>query len=166
MFISRFGRNYVEAGQLIDDLFPLLNIRLVAPNDGVDTHTNQNTDFIPIRNVFNEYYCKDISRKVISARKASAKQGNFMGSSAPYGYWLDPNDRHMNGREIVSRYLKRKKGFILISHDRAILDECIDHVLSINRTNIEIEQGNYSSWERNKTARDNFEMVQNERLKK
>ena len=92
--LSRFGRNYVEAGQLIDDLFPLLNIRLVAPNDGVDTHTNQNTDFIPIRNVFNEYYCKDISRKVISARKASAKQGNFMGSSAPYGYWLDPNDRH------------------------------------------------------------------------
>lgn len=50
--LSRFGRNYVEAGQLIDDLFPLLNIRLVAPNDGVDTHTNQNTDFIPIRNVF------------------------------------------------------------------------------------------------------------------
>lgn len=47
--LSRFGRNYVEAGQLIDDLFPLLNIRLVAPNDGVDTHTNQNTDFIPMK---------------------------------------------------------------------------------------------------------------------
>ena len=76
------------------------------------------------------------------------------------------NHLDMNGREIVSRYLKRKKGFILISHDRAVLDECIDHVLSINRTNIEIEQGNYSSWERNKAARDNFEMVQNERLKK
>ena len=76
------------------------------------------------------------------------------------------NHLDMNGREIVSRYLKRKKGFILISHDRAVLDECVDHILSINRTNIEIEQGNYSSWEKNKTARDNFEAVQNERLRK
>ncbi|HEZ7989306.1 MAG TPA: ABC-F type ribosomal protection protein [Ruminococcus sp.] len=76
------------------------------------------------------------------------------------------NHLDINGREIVSSYLKRKKGFILISHDRAVLDECIDHVLSINRMNIEIEQGNYSSWERNKAARDNFEAVQNEKLKK
>ena len=76
------------------------------------------------------------------------------------------NHLDMTGREIVSRYLKRKKGFILISHDRAVLDECTDHILSINRTNIEIEQGNYSSWERNKAARDNFEAVQNEKLKR
>ncbi len=92
--LSRFGRNYVEAGQLIEDLFPTLNIRLVAPNDGVDTLQNRNTDFIPIRNVFNEYYSRDISRKVISARRASAKQGNFQGGAAPYGYKLDPNDKH------------------------------------------------------------------------
>ena len=76
------------------------------------------------------------------------------------------NHLDMTGRAIVSRYLKRKKGFILISHDRAVLDECTDHILSINRTNIEIEQGNYSSWERNKAARDNFEAVQNEKLKR
>ena len=76
------------------------------------------------------------------------------------------NHLDMKGRKILSSYLKRKKGFILISHDRAVLDECIDHILSINRTNIEIEQENYSSWERNKAARDNFESVQNERLKK
>ncbi|MBQ8515772.1 MAG: ABC-F type ribosomal protection protein [Ruminococcus sp.] len=81
---------------------------------------------------------------------------------------IDEPTNHLdwNGREIVSRYLKRKKGFILISHDRAVLDACIDHVLSINRTNIEIEHGNYSSWEKNKRARENFETVQNERLKK
>ena len=81
---------------------------------------------------------------------------------------IDEPTNHLDrkGREIVSRYLKRKKGFILISHDRAVLDECIDHVLSINRANIEIEQGNYSSWEQNKAARDNFEAVQNDRLKK
>ena len=81
---------------------------------------------------------------------------------------IDEPTNHLDitGREIVSRYLKRKKGFILISHDRAVLDECTDHILSINRTNIEIEQGNYSSWERNKAARDNFETVQNEKLKR
>ena len=81
---------------------------------------------------------------------------------------IDEPTNHLDrkGREIVIRYLKRKKGFILISHDRAVLDECIDHVLSINRANIEIEQGNYSSWEQNKAARDNFEAVQNDRLKK
>lgn len=76
------------------------------------------------------------------------------------------NHLDMNGREIVSGYLKRKKGFILISHDRKMLDECVNHILSINKTNIEVEQGNYSSWERNKAARDKFEAVQNERLKK
>lgn len=76
------------------------------------------------------------------------------------------NHLDMNGREIVSGYLKRKKGFILISHDRAVLDECVDHILSINKTNIEIERGNYSSWEKNKLARDNYEAVQNEKLKK
>lgn len=81
---------------------------------------------------------------------------------------IDEPTNHLdaNGREIVSQYLKRKKGFILISHDRAVLDECVDHILSINKTNIEIERGNYSSWEKNKLARDNFEAVQNEKLKK
>lgn len=81
---------------------------------------------------------------------------------------IDEPTNHLDaiGREIVSRYLKSKKGFILISHDRAVLDECTDHTLSINRTNIEIEQGSYSSWEKNKAARDNFESVQNERLKR
>lgn len=81
---------------------------------------------------------------------------------------IDEPTNHLDrlGRESVSKYLKRKKGFILISHDRAVLDECVDHILSINKCNIEIEQGNYSSWEKNKMARDNFETTQNERLKK
>lgn len=79
---------------------------------------------------------------------------------------IDEPTNHLdtNGRRAVSRYLKSKKSFILVSHDRAVLDECVDHVLSINRANIEIESGNYSSWEHNKQARDNFEMTNNERL--
>lgn len=76
------------------------------------------------------------------------------------------NHLDMKGRELVSRYLDRKKGFILVSHDRAFLDRCIDHVLSINKTNIEIQQGNFSSWFVNKERQDSFEYSENEKLKK
>lgn len=76
------------------------------------------------------------------------------------------NHLDMLGREIVSDYLKSKKGFILVSHDRAFLDNCVDHILVINRTNIEVQKGNFSSWWQNKQRQDNFELSQNEKLKK
>ena len=81
---------------------------------------------------------------------------------------IDEPTNHLDayGRELLSQYLNRKKGFILISHDRSFLDGCIDHVLSINRRNIEIQKGNYSSWQYNKDLKDNFELSQNEKLKK
>lgn len=76
------------------------------------------------------------------------------------------NHLDMNGRRIVSEYLHGKHGFILVSHDRAFLDNCIDHILSINRSNIEIQKGNFSSWWHNKQLQDNLEMDRNETLKK
>jgi len=76
------------------------------------------------------------------------------------------NHLDMGGRETVSNYLNSKKGFILVSHDRAFLDGCVDHILSINRANIEIEQGNFTSWMANKERRDRFELAENEKLKK
>ncbi len=81
---------------------------------------------------------------------------------------IDEPTNHLDqsGRAIVSRYLNSKKGFILVSHDRQFLDSCIDHVLSINKTNIEIQEGNFSSWYENKQRRDQFEQTQNSRLKK
>ena len=74
------------------------------------------------------------------------------------------NHLDMNARTIVSRYLKSKRGFILVSHDRAFLDGCVDHILSINRTNIEIQRGNFSSWLVNKERQDGFELAENEKL--
>ena len=56
------------------------------------------------------------------------------------------NHLDMKARETVSAYLKRKKGFILVSHDRCFLDGCVDHILSINRSNIEVQSGNFSTW--------------------
>ncbi|MEA4973039.1 Energy-dependent translational throttle protein EttA [bioreactor metagenome] len=76
------------------------------------------------------------------------------------------NHLDMEGRKIVSNYLNNKKGFILVSHDRAFLDGCIDHVLSINRSNIEVQRGNFSTWLVNKERQDSFEFAENEKLKK
>lgn len=76
------------------------------------------------------------------------------------------NHLDMHGRSAVSRYLRTKKGFLLVSHDRAFLDDCIDHILSINKTNIEVQKGNFSSWFLNKERQDQFEQEQNDRLKK
>lgn len=74
------------------------------------------------------------------------------------------NHLDMESRKIVSKYLKKKKGFILVSHDRQFLDECIDHILSLNRTNIEIQKGNYSTWITNFERQQEFEKNQNKHL--
>ena len=79
----------------------------------------------------------------------------------------EPTDHlDLKARKIVSDYLKSKKGFILVSHDRAFLDNCIDHILSINKTNIEIQRGNFSSWLQNKKRQDEFEIAENEKLQR
>ena len=76
------------------------------------------------------------------------------------------NHLDMIARETVSHYLQSKSGFILVSHDRAFLDDCIDHILSINKANIEIQSGNFSSWYYNKQMQDGFELAENEKLRK
>ena len=81
---------------------------------------------------------------------------------------IDEPTNHLDAaaRQSVSRYLNQKSGFILVSHDRYFLDECIDHVLSLNRNTIEVVQGNFTSWWENKARRDEAERQENERLKK
>ena len=76
------------------------------------------------------------------------------------------NHLDMEGRALVSRYLNTKKGFILVSHDRAFLDACTDHTLSINKTNIVIQKGNFSAWWEVKRMQDEYELAQNDKLKK
>lgn len=76
------------------------------------------------------------------------------------------NHLDMAARKIVGSYLNSKQGFILVSHDRNFLDSCVDHILSINKSDIEVQRGNFSSWWANKESRDNFELAENEKLKK
>lgn len=80
---------------------------------------------------------------------------------------IDEPTNHLDNsaREAVARYLNRKKGYILVSHDRHFLDACTDHILSINKQNIEVQKGNFSTWYAGKEARDQMEMEQNEKLK-
>lgn len=75
------------------------------------------------------------------------------------------NHLDMEAREGLAEYLRKKKGFILVSHDRYFLDQCIDHVLSINKANIDVVQGDFSSWWENKKRQDAYELAENERLK-
>lgn len=81
---------------------------------------------------------------------------------------IDEPTNHLDlaARQLVSRYLQSKSGFILVSHDRAFLDGCVDHILSINRSNIEVQRGNFTSWLQNKERQDHFELTENAKLKK
>ena len=88
------------------------------------------------------------------------KENNFLLIDEP------TNHLDIQGRQLVSRYLKSKKGFILVSHDRAFLDGCVDHILSINKANIEVCRGNFSTWYENKQRQDSFELSENEKLKR
>ena len=88
------------------------------------------------------------------------KGNNFLLIDEPTNH-LDIETRN----NLVS-YLEKKKGFILVSHDRNFLDKVVNHIIAINNSNIEIQQGNFSSWKENKDRQDNYELMQNEKLQK
>ena len=76
------------------------------------------------------------------------------------------NHLDMQARQEVAGYLQKKKGFILVSHDRTFMDQCVDHMLALNRTDIQVQKGNFSSWYQNKQRQDEWEEAENERVKK
>ena len=91
--LSRLGRDYLTTGYYIEHYFPLHDIRYIAVNDQVDTDKSDN-DFTPFRNIMNEWYARDISKKIRSAYKTKALNGDFTGPFPPYGYDRDPMDKH------------------------------------------------------------------------
>lgn len=88
--LSRLGRNYIEVGKLTEEFFPLHDIRLVAVSDGVDSDEGED-DFTPFKNIMNEYYAKDISKKRRIVNKMKGNAGVPL-SSPPYGYIKNPDD--------------------------------------------------------------------------
>ena len=94
--LSRFGREYINAGKYIDRLFPCYGVRLIAINDNIDTITGSNTDGfnIMIKNLMNDNYCRDISIKIRSQLQVKRKNGEFIGAFAPYGYEKSEEDKN------------------------------------------------------------------------
>ncbi len=92
--LSRLGRNYLETGTYIEVFFPNHNVRYIAINDGVDSIDNAQMDITPFRNIINEMYAKDTSRKIKSALHARKMQGKYMATTAPFGYQKDEKDHN------------------------------------------------------------------------
>lgn len=91
--LSRLGRDYIQTGQYTELFFPSHGIRFIAIGDGYDSAFSS-TDMIPFRNVVNEMYARDISRKIRSSLQVRMDEGAFIGNFAPYGYVKAPENRH------------------------------------------------------------------------
>ena len=95
--LSRFGREYIDSGRYIERLFPALGVRFIAINDNYDSlggKSQADEIIIPFKNLINDAYCRDISVKIRSHLEVKRKNGEFIGSFAPYGYRKDENDRN------------------------------------------------------------------------
>lgn len=125
--MSRLGRNYIEMGQLMDIVFPQHNVRLIAVNDLLDTEQGED-DFAPFRNIINEMYAKDISKKVRSALKSKSDQGFAIGLP-PYGYKRSPNNPRIwivdeEAADVVKQIFKLRKARASLPDIAKELSEC------------------------------------------
>lgn len=91
--LSRLGRDYIQTGYYIDIYFATKHIRYIAVNDGIDT-LYDNNDIAPFKNILNDMYAKDLSRKIKSAKHQRALNGLFISAQAPYGYRVDPDNKN------------------------------------------------------------------------
>lgn len=93
--LSRLGRNQLHTGLYIEERFPMFGVRYIAINDNVDTDSNESNDLMPFKNLFNEWFIRDTSRKIRAVLKAKAERGERLGTRAPYGYIKDPETKKL-----------------------------------------------------------------------
>ncbi len=91
--MSRFGRDYIMVGYYTEIMLPQMDIRFIAVNDGVDSENQADNDFTPFRNIINEWYAKDTSKKICSVLKAKGNSGKHLSVIPPFGYMKDPQDK-------------------------------------------------------------------------
>ena len=91
--LSRLGRNYLEVGQYTEIMFPRWNVRYIAINDNYDSLYTEGNELAPFKNLFNEWYARDTSKKIRAVLKAKAERGERIGTSIPYGYKRDPEHK-------------------------------------------------------------------------
>lgn len=107
--MSRLGRDYIGTGELVEKYFPEHNVRYIAVTDNIDTYLDStNNDIAPFKAIMNDFYAKDISKKIRSSLKAKMKEGKFVGGRTPFGYDKDPNDKnHLVINDEQARLVKR-----------------------------------------------------------
>ncbi|MDD2459387.1 MAG: recombinase family protein [Eubacteriales bacterium] len=106
--LSRLGRNYSKVGYYTEEYFMEQGVRFIAINDSFDSMREEENEIAPFKNVLNEWYPRDISKKVRQVKKASARQGKFMGSHSPYGFRKSPEDKHVLIIDDVSADIVRR----------------------------------------------------------
>ena len=92
--LSRFGRDYIDVGRYLERWFPDHHVRFIAVGDSIDSETGPYDMLLPVKNIFNEQYARDISKKVCSAMHTKQSRGDFIGAFAPYGYQKDPQNHN------------------------------------------------------------------------
>ena len=105
--LSRLGRNQLHTGLYIEERFPMFGVRYIAINDNVDTENAESNDLMPFKNLFNEWFIRDTSRKIRAVQKAKAERGERLGTRAPYGYVKDLETKKLNIDEEAAAVVKR-----------------------------------------------------------
>ena len=105
--LSRLGRNQLHTGLYIEERFPMFGVRYIAINDNVDTDSSESNDLMPFKNLFNEWFIRDTSRKIRAVLKAKAERGERLGSRAPYGYRKDPDTKKLIVDEEAAAIVRR-----------------------------------------------------------
>ena len=105
--LSRLGRNQLHTGLYIEERFPMFGVRYIAINDNVDTDSSESNDLMPFKNLFNEWFIRDTSRKIRAVLKAKAERGERLGTRAPYGYRKDPGTKKLIVDEEASAIVRR-----------------------------------------------------------
>ena len=105
--LSRLGRNQLHTGLYIEERFPMFGVRYIAINDNVDTDSSESNDLMPFKNLFNEWFIRDTSRKIRAVLKAKAERGEWLGTRAPYGYIRNPNTKKLEVDEEAAAIVRR-----------------------------------------------------------
>ena len=105
--LSRLGRNQLHTGLYIEERFPMFGVRYIAINDNVDTENAESNDLMPFKNLFNEWFIRDTSRKIRAVLKAKAERGERLGTRAPYGYIKDQNTKKLAVDEEAAAIVRR-----------------------------------------------------------
>jgi len=105
--LSRLGRNQLHTGLYIEERFPMFGVRYIAINDNVDTDSSESNDLMPFKNLFNEWFIRDTSRKIRAVLKAKAERGERLGSRAPYGYRKVPDTKKLIVDEEAAAIVRR-----------------------------------------------------------